>query len=192
MSPRRSSRARITGPGTLPTNASGSNIRIERSTRSHNKRDTSSAQRSLSREGSANGQGDTLASRRSKRGADVDNDDALKTNLDDDEEEEAEAEEVTRCTCGLSEYPGPPLHFRDERQRNAKASVKEENGVPAQPVAVEPISEDAGNFFIQCDQCQVWQHGGCVGLMDEALSPDEYFCEQCKPQFHKVIRGPHG
>lgn len=193
MSPRRSSRARTTGPGPQHTNSSNSTSqnRTERSTRSHQKRETSSTQRSESRDGSTNGQGDSLAARRSKRGVDMDNDETIERPVGDDEEDEAEAEEVTRCICGFSEYPGPPIISRDSVQRTPKAGIKEENGVPPQPTAEAPPDE-AGNFFIQCDKCQVWQHGGCVGLTDEAMSPDEYFCEQCKPSLHKMMRGPNG
>ncbi|KAK4991635.1 Histone deacetylase complex subunit [Elasticomyces elasticus] len=36
-----------------------------------------------------------------------------------------------------------------------------------------------GGFFIQCDSCSVWQHGGCVGIVDESSAPDTYFCEIC-------------
>ena len=53
-------------------------------------------------------------------------------------------------------------------------------------------SDEAGGMFIQCDICKVWQHGGCVGIMDEAASPDEYFCEECKPEFHKLMTSAKG
>ncbi|CAI6340913.1 unnamed protein product [Periconia digitata] len=51
---------------------------------------------------------------------------------------------------------------------------------------------DAGGLFIQCDICKVWQHGGCVGIMDEAASPDEYFCEECRDDLHKVMVSSKG
>ena len=137
-----------------------------------------------------NGHADSFAARRSRRGVDLDNDDSAKTSLDDDEEEdEVEAEEVTRCVCGLLEYPGPPVTSHDSSHRGSKAGLKEET---TPQISTEGIPDDSGNFFIQCDKCQVWQHGGCVGLMDESMSPDEYFCEQCKPILHKIIRSPSG
>ncbi|GAB5360643.1 hypothetical protein AAMO2058_000644700 [Amorphochlora amoebiformis] len=46
-------------------------------------------------------------------------------------------------------------------------------------------NQDADGLMIQCDRCLVWQHGDCVGLFTEASVPDQYFCEQCKPQ-HKI------
>lgn len=48
------------------------------------------------------------------------------------------------------------------------------------------LPEDGGGLFIQCDDCKVWQHGGCVGIMEEAMSPEEYFCEQCRNDLHKI------
>mmetsp|Transcript_14935 Transcript_14935/g.26845 ORF Transcript_14935/g.26845 Transcript_14935/m.26845 type:complete len:309 (-) Transcript_14935:140-1066(-) len=46
-------------------------------------------------------------------------------------------------------------------------------------------NQDADGLMIQCDRCLVWQHGDCVGLFSKASVPDQYFCEQCKPQ-HKI------
>ncbi|KKY19230.1 putative transcriptional regulator [Phaeomoniella chlamydospora] len=194
MSPRRSSRARTSGPAPQHTssNSSHSQNRPERSTRSHNKSETSSGQRSESGDQSPNEQGDSLATRRSKRGLDIDNEDNVPTAPDDEDDEEAEAEEVTRCICGFTDYPGPPLIARDSAQKGAKNGVKEENGTQPQPGGDGVPEDTAGNFFIQCDKCQVWQHGGCVGLMDESMSPDEYYCEECKPSLHKTLRGPNG
>ncbi|KAI0465082.1 hypothetical protein LJB42_000300 [Komagataella kurtzmanii] len=47
-------------------------------------------------------------------------------------------------------------------------------------------SVDTG-FFIQCENCSVWQHGYCVGIKDTADSPEKYWCEQCKPELHALI-----
>jgi hypothetical protein len=54
------------------------------------------------------------------------------------------------------------------------------------------MSDDIGSMFIQCDSCKVWQHGGCVGIMDEAMSPDEYFCEECRKDLHKIKNESNG
>lgn len=77
----------------------------------------------------------------------------------------ADDQDITRCICGHQEYPGPPLS-------------EAFSGADAQ-------NEDAGGLFIQCDGCSVWQHGGCVGIIDEAQSPDEYYCEECRPKLHE-------
>jgi hypothetical protein len=45
---------------------------------------------------------------------------------------------------------------------------------------------------VQCDVCKVWQHGGCVGIMTEESSPDEYFCEQCRQDLHKLWTASNG
>lgn len=87
-------------------------------------------------------------------------------------DEEEEDEEITRCICGQQEYPGPPLSEAFS--------------------AIESKSDDAGGLFIQCDGCGVWQHGGCVGIVDERHSPEKYFCEICRPKQHEVhtdVRG---
>lgn len=41
-------------------------------------------------------------------------------------------------------------------------------------------NKDFDGFMIQCEICQVWQHGECVGV-NEANVPDRYFCKQCIP-----------
>jgi len=45
--------------------------------------------------------------------------------------------------------------------------------------------ESAGEFFVQCEMCNVWQHGQCMGIRNEdAVKADHYFCEQCRPDLH--------
>ena len=109
--------------------------------------------------------------RRSKRAQTVDE---VKNAKDADEEaiEDDDDEEVTRCVCGHQEYPGPPL---SEAFTSSQAQ-----------------SEDAGGLFIQCDGCSVWQHGGCVGIVEESQSPEKYFCELCRPKQHEVHTDANG
>ena len=98
------------------------------------------------------------------------------TAIEDEQEGEGEVEEeITRCICGNQEYPGLPVSPSD----NSKGSSK---GDP-DPAA---FAEDSTGWFIQCDKCHVWQHGGCVGLLDEIKNPEEYYCEQCHPDLHKI------
>lgn len=76
--------------------------------------------------------------------------------VDDTMEDAGDAEgEITRCVCGFQEYQGGD----DET--------------------------DTDGRFIQCDQCKVWQHCFCVGIMDKESTPDNYYCEKCKPELHK-------
>jgi hypothetical protein len=89
----------------------------------------------------------------------------------------AEEDEVTRCVCGFQDYPGL-----------SSDAAKSSAALPD----TEAPSDDLGGLFIQCDICKVWQHGGCVGIMDEAASPDEYFCEECRKDLHKVTTSPKG
>lgn len=95
--------------------------------------------------------------------------------LEGEGEEEAIAgeEDVTRCICGLQDYPGPPLSEAFES------------------VDITQI-EDPGALFIQCDGCSVWQHGGCVGIIEESQCPDKYYCEDCRPKQHDLHNDARG
>lgn len=72
-------------------------------------------------------------------------------------------DEITRCICGYLEYQGG-----DDDQ------------------------SDTDGLFIQCDQCAVWQHGFCVGFTDSASTPENYYCEQCRPEFHRLTTSKSG
>ncbi|CZS91798.1 related to CTI6 Cyc8-Tup1 Interacting protein [Rhynchosporium agropyri] len=102
------------------------------------------------------------------------------------EEEVGEDDEAVRCICGFEEYPGPP-QIGDE---DSKAGIKEGTEEPV--ITPADITEDLAGFFLQCDMCKVWQHGGCVGIMNEDTSPDEYFCEGCRKDLHKILVASNG
>ena len=190
MSPRRSSRARTTQPPpSVPThtNSSTSSVssgRAERSTRSHNKLpspNTSNAPRSQSLEDFA--EPTKPLPRRTRSGhEDIK---ALAIAEPEDDDDEGEEEEVTRCICGQIEYPGLPTPTSDALRQAAK-----DNGDTS--ISSDLIPEDTGGLFIQCDVCKVWQHGGCVGILDEGMSPEEYFCEQCRGDLHKITTTSNG
>ncbi|KAL5115320.1 Histone deacetylase complex subunit [Pleosporales sp. CAS-2024a] len=182
MSPRRSSRARTTQPpsGTAPsvTSSSGSS-RADRA-RANGKQASpqkSSTPHSLSSEepedAPLDSQIEPPVTRRRTREQDHGDDDAAKD--DDLEDDMAEEDEVTRCVCGYMEYPGLPSDA-------AKTGLAD----------VEAQGDDLSGLFIQCDICKVWQHGGCVGIMQEEASPDEYFCDECRKDLHKVMTSPKG
>ncbi|KAF2114173.1 hypothetical protein BDV96DRAFT_110938 [Lophiotrema nucula] len=189
MSPRRSSRARTSqpAPSMPPTHSNTSSSSVssrgtERATRSNHKQSSpqkSSTPHSLSSE-DAETTIEPPQTRRRTRGQDNEEDGStkLEDELDDDI---AEEEEVTRCICGQQEYPGPPSD-----------TGKSRSGQSASMADADPPNDDAGGLFIQCDICKVWQHGGCVGIMDEAASPDEYFCEECRKDLHKVMTSAKG
>lgn len=176
--PRRSTRSALP-PTTKPasgdsSSSSLSSVRPERSTRSVNKSTT--PQLSASPLSSEDGEGaaaaghlQTRRSKQSQHGESV-----VKAQDDDEAEEEpAEGADITRCICGQQEYPGPPLS-EDNKSR------------------LDANSEDAGGLFIQCDKCSVWQHGGCVGIMDEDKTPENYFCELCEKKLHRVFTDSRG
>ena len=187
MSPRRSSRAR-TNPSQQQPNSSSSSIssgRADNSARPNPKITSprsSAATRSLSSEeieGSAKPQ-----PRRTRSSQEESKE--IPAHHDDEEDEEGE-EEVTRCICGNLDYPGMPSLAGGV----TKSDSRNTSG-PGFAVSASMLPEDAGGLFIQCDVCKVWQHGGCVGIMDEAMSPEEYFCEQCRKELHKIKLSTNG
>ncbi|KAH7316531.1 hypothetical protein B0I35DRAFT_409721 [Stachybotrys elegans] len=155
--------------------------RPERNTRSLNKPSSgkSTPSASLSSE-PLDDLDDTLLSRRRKRGQDDEQDkiprpDALfMANGSDDLQEDED--EAVRCICGSEDYPGPPPADSPD------ADIF---------VAVE-FTEDVTGFFVQCDICKVWQHGACVGIFSAESSPDEYFCELCRKELHKILLASNG
>ncbi|KAG8525866.1 uncharacterized protein KY384_000626 [Bacidia gigantensis] len=100
-------------------------------------------------------------------------------NEEEEEEEEEDEEEETRCICGHQEYPGLPVIDAENSRRRSQ-------------VDSDPTSEDTTGWFIQCDECQVWQHGGCVGILDETQSPEKYFCERCHRDLHEIGQDLNG
>ncbi|KIN08070.1 hypothetical protein OIDMADRAFT_140540 [Oidiodendron maius Zn] len=187
-SSRRTSRgaARASQPSSS-TSSSNSSGRAERATRSHQKAESprkSTPSGSLSSEPADDTittvPEDTIQTRR-KRGRGEEREKNLKSDTVEVEivntaeeaeegvEEGAEDDEAVRCICGYEDYPGPP-QLADE----------------------DNATEDLAGFFLQCDVCKVWQHGGCVGIMSEDASPDEYFCDQCRKDLHKIYIAANG
>ncbi|KAF4978351.1 hypothetical protein FZEAL_5249 [Fusarium zealandicum] len=181
-SPRRSSRARATNSQSQQSSVSSSTSgRAERSTRSLAKPSStkSTPSASLSSEPFED-LDDTLLGRRRKRNHDDEIEKPPKPDLfdmvngsDDLQEEEDEA---VRCICDSEDYPGrPPVE-----------------GPDGDFFAAIDFTEDVTGFFVQCDICKVWQHGACVGIFSAESSPDEYFCEQCRKDLHKIHVASNG
>lgn len=191
--PRRSSRARGTQSqshhSSTTSSASG---RGERTTRAFNKNGSpqkSTPSGSLSSDSPEESNTADFPARRRTRGNGDDRDKHLSHldstaigNGDDDLQEEDEA---VRCICGFDEYPGPPPFEEDSKQ-----GVKDT--IDIDPIFTTDVNDDTAGFFVQCDICKVWQHGACVGIMTEEASPDEYFCEQCRKDFHKIFTASNG
>lgn len=192
MSPRRSSRARISQPPASVTvahstsSSSVSSARTDRATRSNHKQSSpqkSSTPHSLSsEEGDEPHRGSQVEPPQTRRRTREQDNDDDSTKLEDDIDDEMnEEEEITRCVCGQQEYPGPPSDAG--KSRDGQSSSLTDSDIQ---------NDEAGGLFIQCDICKVWQHGGCVGIMDEAASPDEYFCEECRKDLHKLMTSSKG
>lgn len=184
MSPRRSSRARTTQPtpsAQQHTNSSSSSIssgRADRSARPPNK--LPSPRSSLAARSQSSEDAEARARPQLPRTGSSQDDpkNEAPPAIDDENDEEVE-EEVTRCICGNQEYPGLP------NADPTKIFSKDESD-PAS------FAEDTTGWFIQCDICKVWQHGGCVGIMDEVTSPEEYFCERCRQELHRITVTANG
>lgn len=192
MSPRRSSRARTTQPvpGAPPkTNSSTSSTssgRADRSVRSHHKRPSPPTPRPPNSRSSLETDDHGKLQNRRTRSSQEDTKEKIETAQEEEDDEEGE-EEVTRCVCGQQEYPGMPIPVGNVSKVSSKGGGGQDSSTTS-----APLPEDAGGLFIQCDICKVWQHGGCVGIMEVAMSPDEYFCEQCRKDSHKITTTASG
>lgn len=194
MSPRRSSRARTSQPQQIApqqqTNSSSSSItsgRADRTARSHHK--TLSPQSSAAPQSRSSEEVEDSAKPpiRRTRSSQEDIKDAIQAAPEDEEDEENE-EDVTRCICGQQEYPGIPVPVEDTLKASSKG-----NSILDPTAAPVSLPEDTGGLFIQCDVCKVWQHGGCVGIINQAMIPnDEYFCEECRKDLHKITSTANG
>ncbi|KAL8670440.1 MAG: hypothetical protein Q9168_005021 [Polycauliona sp. 1 TL-2023] len=91
--------------------------------------------------------------------------------------------EILRCVCGHQDYPGLPVGWQDPTNTSSKRN-SDANDVT--------LRKNPGDFTIQCDDCKVWQHGGCVGITAETMSPEKYFCEQCRDDLHTVTTTVEG
>ncbi|KAI9372550.1 hypothetical protein BJX61DRAFT_435991 [Aspergillus egyptiacus] len=196
MSPRRSSRARTSqpSPAIQHTNSSSSSNSMtrERSTRSNHKHPSPRSQSSDDVD-----KGDFRETRQRQRARGDDEHDLHSKPApgddDDADEDEEDEEEITRCLCGQQDYPGLPPSRRDALGRSGpRGGIKDENPLNLLADSADLMSDDIGSMFIQCDSCKVWQHGGCVGIMDEAMSPDEYFCEECRKDLHRIRSETNG
>lgn len=48
--------------------------------------------------------------------------------------------------------------------------------------------DEEGEFMVQCETCDAWQHGLCVGYEDEGqVANIDYYCEQCRPDLHQDL-----
>lgn len=108
---------------------------------------------------------------------------------------EPETRRSARATKGqhkaLEQLDQPVEPPKKRGKKGKKAALEPEQG------AVEIIrcvcgasdqDSDAGDAWIACDECSVWQHNICVGLSPFTEDvPEKYSCEQCRPENHKEL-----
>lgn len=41
-------------------------------------------------------------------------------------------------------------------------------------------------LMIQCEKCEVWQHGSCLGIKSDKQVPDDWFCSDCQQELENV------
>jgi hypothetical protein len=95
-------------------------------------------------------------------------------------------DDAVRCICGSEDYPGLPVFTPTAAATDAR------HAADAAFYNVIELNEDVVGFFLQCDTCKVWQHGACVGITSTESSPDEYFCEQCRKDLHRIHADSNG
>lgn len=196
-SPRRSIRARTSQTATSASQhssaSSNSSGRADRNTRTSAKTESprkSTPSASLSSEplDDVAMVEDSLQTRRRKRGQTTEQENPPKEDsveMTNGDGEIVEDDEAVRCICGNDEYPGPPPIEED-----SKKGIKDSSEVEF--ITEADYTEDLAGFFLQCDMCKVWQHGGCVGIKNEDMSPEEYFCELCRKDLHKIFTALNG
>ncbi|KAK1750266.1 putative histone deacetylase complex subunit cti6 [Echria macrotheca] len=192
--PRRSSRARVAQPQSqIASVTSNSSSRTDRNSRSYKggsplKSNSTGSLSSESLEDTITAE-DTFASRRRTRGQGEDRERApARTEtieMGRGDEDMQDEDEAVRCICGYDDYPGPPPLDEDSKLGSKDAGEID-------PIFATDVTDDAAGFFVQCDTCKVWQHGACVGIMTEESSPDEYFCEACRRDLHKIFTSSNG
>lgn len=93
----------------------------------------------------------------------------------------------------LDEPPPGRKRGKAKREEKEKSPVddpepqadedEDESGVTRCPCG---RADEESGFMIMCDNCKVWQHGSCMGVSEDK-PPDEYFCEECRPDLHTDI-----
>ncbi|XP_022538372.2 PHD finger protein 20 isoform X2 [Astyanax mexicanus] len=77
---------------------------------------------------------------------------------------------------GWSDETGPDLHIISSRLgRGSVVSA----AVGRKVIRCLCKAEDENDFMIQCAECRCWQHGSCMGLLQES-APDRYVCFICQ------------
>mmetsp|Transcript_2255 Transcript_2255/g.4649 ORF Transcript_2255/g.4649 Transcript_2255/m.4649 type:complete len:767 (+) Transcript_2255:166-2466(+) len=100
--------------------------------------------------------------------------------------------DIAFCRTTLCSDHSPPI-----RQESGSTENVSQSQVVQQPVDV-PMDEcpsadksdlcscqvpwDGTAFMIQCDWCEIWFHGTCVGIQEQDISAmDTFVCQKCRP-----------
>ncbi|RDA90849.1 hypothetical protein CP533_1547, partial [Ophiocordyceps camponoti-saundersi (nom. inval.)] len=110
---------------------------------------------------------------------------------------EAEPRRSVRATKGqhtkaFDELEPVAAPKRRQSRKTRKAQEQEQSQEPDEVIrcvcGATEQDEDSGEAWISCETCFVWQHNVCVGVSSfEDEIPDNYWCEQCRPQDHKEL-----
>ncbi|KAK1246298.1 hypothetical protein MKX08_000100 [Trichoderma sp. CBMAI-0020] len=111
---------------------------------------------------------------------------------------EAEPRRSVRATKGqhtkaFDELEAPaPKRRQTKKNKKAQVQEKEQSQDPEEVIrcvcGATEQDEDSGEAWISCETCFVWQHNVCVGVSSyEDEIPDNYWCEECKPENHKEL-----
>ncbi|KAJ5773103.1 Zinc finger PHD-type [Penicillium paradoxum] len=98
----------------------------------------------------------------------------------------------------LPDDPGKKGKSKSPKEKSTKLSAEPTPGPSEGEGEEEEIircicgeyeeEEDVERDMICCDQCSAWQHNDCMGLtFMKGQEPDQYFCERCRPENHKVL-----
>ncbi|KAI1316631.1 hypothetical protein EDD11_009666 [Mortierella claussenii] len=77
--------------------------------------------------------------------------------------------------------PLSPRRSHRGGQSKSRKAVEEDDGGQTRCVCNQQHHE---GVMIQCETCKVWQHCPCVGLGDGEVTPDKYYCDECRPENH--------
>jgi hypothetical protein len=97
--------------------------------------------------------------------------------------------------------PPGPARKSAQPQQKSKSKGKGSKAVSNEPEPEDQAEDDAiircvcgindddyEGTMVCCEKCMAWQHNLCMGISeDESKLPDEYWCEQCRPQDHVAL-----
>jgi hypothetical protein len=97
--------------------------------------------------------------------------------------------------------PPAPARKSGQAQQKSKSKGKGGKAVSDEPEPDDSPEDDAiircvcgindddyEGTMVCCEKCLAWQHNLCMGISeDESKLPDEYWCEQCRPQDHVAL-----